>query len=112
MTADAIELALLAVRATADGDDATAAMRLSAAQRESRASARRHRQVVEIAAMVVAGKAGRAGDLALVHTAEFPGDAELLARLTHHDSAPSARRQGGGGSWAHRRTDRHGGATS
>ena len=80
-TPDAIELALLAVMATVAGDAEAALTNIAAAQRASRAAARRHRQVVEIAALVVAGCRARAGDLALLHSAEFPGDAELLAGL-------------------------------
>ena len=81
MTAQSIELALLAVMATVAGDTDAALANITAAQRQSRAGARRHRQIVEIAALVVAGRGQRAGDLALVHRAEFAGDAELLARL-------------------------------
>lgn len=81
MSSDSIELALLAVMATAAGDTDGAVANITAAQRQSRASARRHRQVVEIAALVVAGRGERAGDLGLVHVAEFPADGELLAQL-------------------------------
>ena len=38
--------------------------------------------MVEIEALVVAGDRDRAAGLALEHTAEFPEDAELLARVT------------------------------
>ena len=44
-------------------------------------TARRERQVVEIAALVVAGDQERAAGLALEHIVEFPDDAELLARV-------------------------------
>jgi hypothetical protein len=44
-------------------------------------NARRYRQVVEIAALVVAGDRERAAGLALEHAAEFPGDGELLAHV-------------------------------
>lgn len=81
MTYLAIEHALLAVMATHGGDDLTAADHISRAQQQSRVIARRERQVVEIAALVVAGDPGRAAGLALEHTAEFPDDAELLARV-------------------------------
>ena len=75
----AIEHALLAVMA-ADGDDAAAAQgHIACAQREARTTARRDRQVVEIAALVVAGDSQRAAGLALEHTAEFPDDVDLLA---------------------------------
>lgn len=76
-----IEQALLAVMA-ADGDDpVTARDHLSRAQREVRANARRERQVVEIAALVVTGDPERAAGLAVEHVREFPGDAGLLARV-------------------------------
>jgi hypothetical protein len=79
---DAIAHALLAVMATDDGDPDAARTHIAAAQREARTSARRERQLVEIAALLVAGQRERAAGLAFVHTAEFPGDAELLARAT------------------------------
>jgi hypothetical protein len=77
----AVELALLAVVAARGGDRVTAADHISDAQQQTRATARRERQVVEIAALVVAGHRARAEGLALEHVAEFPGDAELLARV-------------------------------
>ena len=78
----AIEHALLAVMAADDRDAATAQVHISCAQREARTTARRDRQVVQIAALVVAGDRRRAAGLTLEHTAEFPDDAELLARVT------------------------------
>ena len=81
MSADSVELALLAALATAAGDTDAAVAHIAAAQRLSRARARRHRQLVEIAALVVAGRRQRAADLAAVHTAEYADDAELLAQL-------------------------------
>jgi hypothetical protein len=48
---------------------------------ETAQSARRHRQVTEIGGLIVAGAHDRAEGLALIHTAEFPEDAELLAAL-------------------------------
>ena len=51
----AIEHALLAVMAADDGDAATAEGHISSAQRYARITARRDRQIVEIAALVVAG---------------------------------------------------------
>jgi hypothetical protein len=45
----------------------------------TRASTRRERQVVEIAALVAAGQRSRAAGLTLEHLAEFPADVELLA---------------------------------
>jgi hypothetical protein len=78
---NAIAHAILAVSASDDGDTAAAQAHISRAQRQARTTARRDRQVVEIAALVVAGARQRAAGLALVHTAEFPDDAELLARV-------------------------------
>lgn len=77
----AIEHALVAVMAAEGGDRVTAQGHISRAQQQTRATARRERQVVEIAALVVAGNRARAAGLALEHTVEFPGDAELLARV-------------------------------
>ena len=77
----AIEHALLAVMAADGGDSFTAHGHISRAQQQGRATARRERQVVEIAALVVAGDRERAAGLALEHTVEFPEDAELLARV-------------------------------
>ena len=68
---------------------AAAQEHISGAQRHARSTARRERQVVEIAALVVAGNAERAAGLTLEHTAEFPDDGELLARV----SAKSAAKQ-------------------
>src|SRR5215207_2178208 len=92
----AIEHALLAVIAADDGDAAGAQGHISCAQRETRASARRDRQVVEIASLVVAGDPERAAGLALEHTAEFPDDTDLLTRVAGASSsaapAPDRRR--------------------
>jgi len=77
----ALEHALLAVMAGQGGDRVTADGHISRAQQQTRATARRERQVVEIAALVIAGDRARAASLALEHTVEFPGDAELLARV-------------------------------
>jgi hypothetical protein len=82
MTHLAIEHALLAVLAARGGDDVTAAGHISRAQQQSRATARRERQLVEIAALVVTGEKARAAGLALEHIVEFPEDAELLARVS------------------------------
>ena len=79
---DRIDEALLAVVASRAGDASEASRRLDAAPRHSRAAARRHRQLVEIAGLVVAGSHDRAEGLALVHAAEFPHDTELLGRIT------------------------------
>ena len=78
----AIAHALLAIAAADDGDRAEALALIATAQRHSRTTARRHRQIVEIAALVVAEQRQRAGGLALIHTAEFPDDADVLARVT------------------------------
>ena len=77
----AIEHALLAVLAADGGDTVTAQGHIARAQQQTRTTARRERQVVEIAALAVAGQALRAAGLALEHTSEFPSDAELLTRL-------------------------------
>lgn len=78
----AIEYVLLAVIAARSGDSVTAHDHISRAQQQTRTTARRERQVVEIAALVVAGDRWRAAGLTFEHTAEFPGDAELLARIS------------------------------
>src|SRR4051794_7854253 len=54
---------------------------LDAARRHPQTSARRHRQIVEIEDLIVRGARERADGLALLHVAEFPSDAELLARM-------------------------------
>lgn len=81
-----IEHALIAVMAAHSGDTTTALAQISSAQRHARTSARRERQLVQIAALVVEGKHERAAGLTLEHAAEFPDDAELLTRV-----APAAR---------------------
>jgi hypothetical protein len=77
----AIARALLAVMAAGQGDVGAAKAHICQAQEHARATARRERQVVEIAALVVAGDRDRAAGLALEHAAEYPDDADLLARL-------------------------------
>jgi hypothetical protein len=72
----AIEQALLAVMAAHDGDQVRATGYIARAQQGTRATTRRERQLVEIAALVVAGNHERAAGLALEHTTEFPTDAE------------------------------------
>ena len=90
MTNLAIEHALLAVLAARGGDTATAADHIAHAQQQTRTTARRERQLVEIAALIVTGDIDRAGGLALEHVAQFPDDAELLARVTPSSTpAPS-----------------------
>ncbi len=78
---NAITSALLAVTAADDGDTAAAHEHMSRAQQHARAAARRDRQFVEIAGLVVAGDLARAAGLAFEHTTEFPDDADLLARI-------------------------------
>lgn len=83
----AIEHALLAVLAADGGDTLTARGHIACAQQQTRTTARRERQVVEIAALAVTGQGIRAAGLALEHTREFPTDAELLTRLAPPDVA-------------------------
>jgi hypothetical protein len=92
-TSYAIEQALRAVTAAAGGDTHAAQEHISDAQRHARSTARRERQIVEIAALTVAGDVERAAGLALEHTAQFPDDVELL----EHISATSAAKQQPGG---------------
>jgi len=80
-----IDNALLAVMAGNAGDPSEANRHLEAARQQARAAARRHRQVVEIAGLVIAGADERAEGLALVHAAEFPDDTELLASITRKE---------------------------
>ncbi len=80
-----IDHALLAVLASVAGDTTDAQEHLGAARVQARATARRDRQVVEIAGLVVAGARDRAQGLALVHTAEFPHDRELLAHVLRNE---------------------------
>lgn len=79
---NAIDHALLAVTAADSGDTPTALAHLSRAQRHARTTARRERQIVQIAALVVERQRERAAGLTLEHTSEFPDDADLLDRLT------------------------------
>jgi len=79
---NSIDDALLAVTASIAGDTTDAHQHLEAARQQAQAAARRHRQVVEIASLIVNGCRDRAEGLALVHTAEFPQDMELLERIT------------------------------
>jgi hypothetical protein len=85
---NAIAHALAAVMAVDAGDTVAAHAHISTARQESRMTARRHRQVVEIATLIVAGDRPRAAGLALVHTDEFPDDRELLARVTGTSASP------------------------
>jgi hypothetical protein len=85
---NAITYALLAVIARAAGDHASAEHHLRAAQRHSRATARRDRQLVEIASLIVAGEQDRARGLSFEHESEFPADHEVLVSLLSPPSAP------------------------
>jgi hypothetical protein len=76
-----IDDALLAVMACIAGDPTEARRHLETARLHSQAAARRHRQIVDIARLVVDHAHERAEGLALVHAAEFPEDTELLARI-------------------------------
>jgi len=77
----AVTFAVLAVCARKVGDNAAASEHLQAAQRHSRKAARRERQLVEIAALIVAGEHGRARDLSFEHASEFSSDDQLLTSL-------------------------------
>jgi hypothetical protein len=79
---NAIERALLAVMAANGGDGAAAQEHIARAQEYARATARRERQIVQIAALTIANDEARAAGLAFEHTAEFPDDADLLARIS------------------------------
>jgi hypothetical protein len=76
---DPITQALLAVTAADDGDTTAAQAHITEAHLHARRAARRQRQIVEIAALVVAGARARAAGLVLEHTTEFPTDVDLLA---------------------------------
>ena len=78
---NAIEHVLLAVMAAGRGDTTAALEQLSRAQLHARTTARRERQIVQIATLVITGQQERAAGLTLEHTAEFPDDAEVLARI-------------------------------
>jgi hypothetical protein len=88
---NAIEHALLAVMAANDDDSAAAQGHISRAQQYARATARRERQIVEIAALVIAKDEARAAGLTFEHTAEFPDDADLLARISAESAAHQPR---------------------
>ena len=89
---NAIAHALLAVLAASDGDTAAAEGHISRAQQHARATARRERQVVQIAALVIAGDSERGAGLTLEHIAEFPHDADLLARVSGKSAAEQQHR--------------------
>jgi aspartate oxidase len=65
-----------------------------AADRQARAAARRRRQLIEIAGLVVTDALERARGLALHHTTEFPDDADLLSHITRD---PTSRRNDNAG---------------
>lgn len=88
---NAIEQVLLALLAAASGDTTTARELVARAQLHARASARRERQIVQIAALVIAGQCERAEGLSREHALEFPGDAELLACVSGQPSQPPFR---------------------
>ena len=89
----AIEHALLALIAAASGDAATAQEHVARAQRYARATARRERQIVQIAALVIAGQLERAEGLSREHAVEFPSDTELLAHVSGQPSKRPFRAQ-------------------
>jgi hypothetical protein len=78
---NAVEHVLLALIAVRSDDPSAAREHIARAQALARAHARRDRQVVEIATLVIAGCGERAAGLALEHTAEFPDDAALLGQI-------------------------------
>ena len=81
-SASATEHALLAMLALDAGDLDAAQRHLTVAREQRRAAARRDRQVVEIASLVVRGDRGRAAGLALEHVVDFPADRSLLEQVT------------------------------
>ena len=89
---NAVAYALLAVIASEAGDRSGAERHLHAARRLTSATARRERQLVEIATLVVTGQQDRARGLSYEHRAEFAEDADLLGSLLVPplDPAPSA----------------------
>jgi hypothetical protein len=84
MTLTAIPYAVLAVAAAQAGDRTTARAHIAKAQQHAGTGPRRDRQLIEIAALVVAGAHDRAAGLAVVHTADFPDDTTLLAPVARH----------------------------
>jgi hypothetical protein len=88
---NAIEHALLAALAANDGDMAAARGHISRAQQYARVTARRERQIVEIAALIIANDAERAAGLTFEHAAEFPDDVGLLARISAKSAAKQER---------------------
>ena len=79
---DPIADALLAVMASIAGDTTGALDTSRPLSTHVRTAARRHRQVVEIAGLLVAGADDRADGLAVLHRTEFDEDTLLVARMT------------------------------
>jgi len=86
---DPIADALLAVQASNAGDKTGALEHLETARRNARTAARRHRQLVEIASLLVAGADDRADGLAVLHRTEFDEDTLLVARMTRIVEQPT-----------------------
>ena len=86
---DPIADALLAVLASNAGDTSGALEHLETARRNVRTAARRHRQLVEIASLLVAGADDRADGLAVLHRTEFDEDTLLVARMTGNRGGPT-----------------------
>ena len=63
------------------GDSTGAAEHLRAAPAVGRSRTRRDRQLLQIAALIVAGDMQRAAGLALEHVAAFPHDADVAIGL-------------------------------
>jgi hypothetical protein len=77
----AVVHAVLAVAAKHAGDVDAAEEHLDCARRLSTAMARRERQLVELAALIVDDEWDRACDLSFEHGAQFADDRDLLAGL-------------------------------
>jgi len=84
---NAVTFAILAVFAREIGDHAAADQHLQAARRHSSKAARRERQLVEIASLIVSGDRERARGLSFEHASEFAADGELLASFFSAESA-------------------------
>jgi hypothetical protein len=80
-TVPAVDHAARALVAVGLGDQAAARAHIARAQRGARVALRRHRQIIEIATLVVAGSTSRAAGLALEHVTEFPDDAVVLGMV-------------------------------
>jgi|tagenome__1003787_1003787.scaffolds.fasta_scaffold20607406_2 hypothetical protein len=93
-TSSAIEHAVLAVTAARGGNRDAARAYLTTAKAHARATARRERQIVEVAALVVGGEGERAAGLALEHLAEFPSDAVLMEQVSARSAGLQPRSSG------------------